>query len=159
MTPVLERLRDYWRGLACVNPRPASAEEIVAFEKRHKVQMPPLVREYFETLNGTQEGESHMEDEELISFWHLDQLQPLEDRPSVSPLHVPSFFLFADWSINAHEWAVQLTDNSSTRGPVAIMYDPPQQVAASFEEFLRRYLERADEVLFPEVLARRPARR
>lgn len=159
MSQLLERLRDHWTGLSCVNRRPATLEEILAFEERCRVRLPPLVREYFATLNGTKEGESSMEDEDLISFWHLDQLQPLEDRPSVSPLHVSSFFLFADWSINAHEWAVQLTADRSGQNTVLIMYDPPQQVAASFEEFVQRYLARDKAVLFPELAARRLPRR
>jgi len=37
--------------------------------------MPFVVADYFLTANGTKYGRSGMEDEDLISFWHLDQVR------------------------------------------------------------------------------------
>ena len=116
-------------------------DDIKAFEAQHGVHLPPFIADYFLTVNGTKEGQWAMEDEDLISFWHLDQVQTLEGG---------HLFVFADWSIDAHSWAVRLTGDATAPAPIVITYEPPQQIAGTFEEFLDAYLRRERWALFPE---------
>ena len=155
MTDANAGVRDYWQRLGILNVKGASDEEIAHFEARYGVTLPPTLREYFSLLNGTEQGQLGMEDEDLISFWHLDQVRTFaEEFPGDESPHADRLFVFADWSINARVWAVHLSTDPAERTAV-FAYDPGQQVAASFEEFLQRYVARAADVLFPDHTERR----
>jgi hypothetical protein len=152
----VQHLRDHWAEQGCLNRNPASDGEILAFENQYGVHLPQVVRDYFRLLNGTDGGQASMDDEEQISFWHLDQLRPLatilpnDDTPGAAEM-----FVFADWSLEVHLWALRLTKEEQP-APVFITYDTAQQVAFSFEEFVRRYLSKDKDVLWPERSGGRP---
>jgi hypothetical protein len=96
-----------------------------------------------------------MEDEDLISFWHLDQIRSLSElQPSGAIRDGDRLFVFADWSIDAHAWAVRLSSDAAAEAPIMIVYRQPQQVASSFEDFLSQYLLRSKSVLFPQPESR-----
>ena len=96
-----------------------------------------MFREYFLVANGTKEGQWGMEDEDLVSFWHFAQIRPLsEPWPSLPASEASGLFVFADWSIDAHQWAIRLNADAAAPAPIFITYDPVQPVAASFEQFL-----------------------
>lgn len=150
MNPTLEHLRDYWGSW--INPQGATEAEIISFEKRYGVALPPGVRDYFALLNGTAAGQCGMADADEISFWHLDEVRSLaEERPDDETPDAGRFFVFADYLIWSHAWAVHLSDDVSAPTPVVITYYQGQQVAGSFEEFLPRYIARDYGVLFPNV--------
>jgi hypothetical protein len=151
MTETTAALRDAWKRLRILNSTGASDNEIAQFEARYRVTLPPIVREYFSVLNGTEVGQCGMEDEDLISFWHLDQVRTLaEECPGEGTPHADQLFVFADWSIWAYAWAVRLSADTAAATPVVITHEPGQQVAASFGEFIQRYVARDPEVLFPD---------
>jgi len=157
MTDANAALRDCWKQLGILNSKGASDDEIAHFEARYRVTLPPGVREYFSVLNGTEAGQFGMEDEDLISFWHLDQVRTLaEECPGDETVHADQLFVFADWSIWASAWAVRLSADPAAPTPVIIAYEPGQQVAASFEEFLLHYVARDPNVLFPDRAERHP---
>ena len=57
-------------------------------------------------------------------------------------------FVFADYSISAHEHAVELTAASPVCGSGYAIGSGPVLIARTFSEFLARYLDRDDGVLF-----------
>ena len=148
---VNESLRKYWEERHIANPQLPTPDDIKAFEAQHGVQLPLLIADYFLTVNGTKEGQWAMEDEDLISFWHLDQIQTLKGlSPECITRDAGSLFVFADWSVDAHSWAFRLSDDATAPTPIVITYEPPQQIAGTFEEFIDGYLRRERWALFPE---------
>ena len=116
---------------------------MAAFEQRYNVRLPPDLRQYFLTLNGGILGHEGSADNELISFWRLDQVEPLA-RVSEREL-----FAFGDWSIDAHVYAIQLSVDATAPTPIYI--DGGWQlipVASTFAEFVRGYLAGNEHVLY-----------
>jgi hypothetical protein len=143
-------VRETWARQGVLGLRAATSAEIAAFEERYSVVLPPVVREYFATVNGTRDGRLGMEDEDQIGFWHLDQVEPLELPTTGDPTAGGgALFVFADWLIDSWRYAFRLTRDHDEVAPVFVSFDPPLQVATSFSEFLERYLARDMRMLFP----------
>lgn len=106
----------------------ASDSAIAEFEQRHGVRMPPDVAMYFRVLGGMELGDW---DEELIRFWKLAEVEPV---PSLA-----AYFVFADWSISAHEYAVQISDAHPSS--VVCMGREPLPIASTLETFWKQYLQ------------------
>jgi hypothetical protein len=101
-----EALRKYWEERGIANPHRPTSGEIAAFEAQHGIKLPPVMADYFVVANGTKEGQWGMEDDDLISFWHLGQIRTLRAlRPEDPTPDADRLFVFADWSIDAHSWA------------------------------------------------------
>jgi hypothetical protein len=148
---LIDSLRQDWEAQGIANLQLPTSRDLADFEARHGVRLPADLADYFLRVNGTREGRCGMEDGDLISFWHLDQIETLAVISPEDPTpQADRLFVFADWSIEAHAWAVRLSDDVATAAPVVITYCPAQEVASSFEEFLRGYLEREDWALFPK---------
>jgi hypothetical protein len=118
-------------------------EALVAFEQRWQVRLPPDVRSYFEVLNGVTQGNM---DEKLLTFWELDRMRPVvaelgEWRYSVSLPEHENCFIFADFLISSHWYAVRMSYATT----VFEVYDNHcREVASSFREFSTRYLSHPD---------------
>ena len=125
-----------------------SKNEIAQFEAKYTVCLPRDLQEYFETVNGFQE---HTTDENCISFWALDEVVPANKYWSSGVKGGDSLFAFADWSLAAHIYAIQLSATMQDSNRVVVIYDSrPITVANSFGEFVEGYLANNDSVLFPE---------
>jgi hypothetical protein len=135
-----DELRGRWKSQGIDNPRCATAGEISAFEVRHGIALPPDVSEYFRLVNGTRRGAGHAEDKDDISFWHLSQVEPHGDD---------HLFVFADWLIDSVGWGIRLSADRAAPAPVLSVYDGPDPVAESFDEFLQTYLRGDIRALFP----------
>jgi hypothetical protein len=147
---LIDSLRQEWEAQGIANPQLPTSIDLAAFEARHGVHVPAVIAEYFLRVNGTKEGRLRMEDTDLISFWHLDQIETLATVSPGDPTPgAGNLFVFADWSIEAHTWAVRLSADVTDATLVVITYGPAQEVASSFEEFLEGYLRRQNRVLFP----------
>ena len=148
---ILGQLRAYWEKQGIANPRLATAGELAVFETRHDVKLPLLITDYFLAVNGTKEGECMMEGEDLISFWHLDQLKTVKEHyQDDSIADVNRLFIFADYSINCYSWAVRLSADPSADTPVVISYALDRPIAPTFEAFLEGYLRREKWALYPD---------
>src|SRR5262245_38744480 len=91
---------------------PASAEQIAEFEARYGVRLPADACAYFRTLNGAEHGRGGPWDDELISFWNLDDVRPLREECSESlGVDADSWFVFADWSIECHYFVTHLSSH------------------------------------------------
>jgi hypothetical protein len=73
-------------------------------------------------------------DEHLIRFWPLVEIRPVEGETGV--LTYSDYFIFADYSISAHEYGIRLS--TSELPEVALIGGlPPKAVASSFTAFSR----------------------
>jgi hypothetical protein len=153
---ISKELRDYWEERGIANPELPTVSDLTAFEEKYSVRLPSVLRDYFLLVNGTRVGQWGMEDPDLISFWHLDQLHTLREEGYATAAGA-RLFVFADWSLDAWSWVVHVPEASSdTR--VYITSDLDNPIASTFEEFLGGYLRRESWALYPERRQRTPGR-
>ncbi|HEX7771532.1 MAG TPA: SMI1/KNR4 family protein, partial [Pyrinomonadaceae bacterium] len=129
-----------------------SEAALAAFEHQFGVSLPSDLRNYFLTINGMPEEET---DNEMIRFWMLDEVK---DLPAGAPTYASadyvddpeSLFLFADYSLWAHAYAIRLLATPSPRNEIFIIGgDYPILLFQSFSELVDSYL--TDRVLmFPQ---------
>ena len=145
-----ESLRKFWlRQGVKLNPG-SSEDELAAFEAKYRVRLPSDLREYFAAANGFDGSETWMTDDEVITFLGLNEVRPLSEYWSPEVADADSYFVFADYSLVAHVYAVRLVNDSGTGNAVAVVYDDrPVKVASSFTEFVAGYLENNHAVLYP----------
>jgi hypothetical protein len=152
MVPSIEDLKTFWLRQGIKLRRGASQDELSAFEARYNIRVPEDLREYFAAVNGFEGSEHEATDDEAITFLGLDQMKPLSEYWSPAVADSDSYFVFADYSIAAHVYAIHL-DASVHRNDVVVVYDRTVEVANSFAKFIEDYLEKNDAVLFPEPQA------
>ena len=156
-----ESIQRHWHR-AGINPNPgAPARAIDDFERCYGVCVPAEVREFYAHSDGMPSGTW---DEELLSFYPLAEVYPV---PVVLPTghrglpdyngierslpDAASYFVFADYSMRSHVYAVRLSVDRFAACPVLWIAggDKWEVQAASFGEFLRLYAEDPGQVLFP----------
>ena len=152
MIPSIEKLKTFWLRQG-IKLRPgATNDDIAAFEARYNRRLPEDMREYFAAVNGFDGSGRWVTDGELITFLGLDEMKPLREYWSWPIPDSDSFFVFADYSLAAHVYAIHL-DASAQRNEVVIVYERMMEVARTFSEFIEGYLQNSDAVLFPEPQA------
>src|SRR5437867_530731 len=109
----VSELKRRWEQLGLAHAAGASAAEIAAFEQRHGVTLSQDLHEYFRELNGLDIGHEGASDLDLISFWRLDQVERGKGENG-------DIYYFADWSIDAGLYGVQL---SSGIAPAPVFLD------------------------------------
>jgi hypothetical protein len=116
---------------------PGVADRITAFEDTYAVQLPEDVRAFFGAQGGMAEGEA---DSNAIRFWAIDEVRPAAiEVPDGDRAAYDGYFVFADYSLWAHGYALRLSRDQPT--DVAIVGgDRPIRVALSFAEFLEKYV-------------------
>jgi hypothetical protein len=139
MASLADRLRAYWLSIGAKLRQPASPEEIRAFETRYGVHVPRDLRDYFLIVNGLEEGEW---DGEMIEWYPLQKWRNLiESGWALEGLPNPeSYFLFADYCLDAFGYAIRLYSSTTDRNPVICVdaHEPP--LAQSFSELIEAYL-------------------
>lgn len=131
----------------------ASVDDLAAFEAKYHVRLPSDLREYFATVNGFG-GSEYWTDGEGITFLGLAEVKPLSEYWSPDVADAVSYFVFANYDISAHVYAIRLLNTSGYGNPVVVVYDgKPVEVASSFSEFVEGYLENNNAVLFPDPQA------
>jgi hypothetical protein len=122
--------------------------ECLAFERAHGACLPDDFRRYLQIVNGTL-GQL---DGDLFCFWSLRDIRSvatvLEHRRPDSQLF-ERCFVFADYSISAWFYAIQLVGDDSNVGQVFLVaVDGTRQapLAQTFSEFGRFYLADAQEL-------------
>jgi SMI1/KNR4 family protein SUKH-1 len=153
MDTTLESVLKIWQRLGVQNSITASEADIVSFEQKYNVTLAAIVRDYFTLLNGTTGGKLGMDDENLVGFWHIDQVRPLaEECPEYATGDEPNLFVFADYSIWAHAYAMRLTKGQDSATPVLLIGgNRALQIAPTFEDFFRRYVAHDESMLFPRI--------
>jgi hypothetical protein len=144
--PVLRDLTDAWTAMGFSCARPANESEIDAFESKYHVRLPPDFRAYVASLNGGESGRDGPMDSASIAFWRLDQIQPLNAQRKDGPRDL---FAFADFLIDSHAYAIQLSEDPNEPAPVFIDWgERIEKVADSFSTFIHGYLSDDRRVLF-----------
>jgi SMI1 / KNR4 family (SUKH-1) len=148
-----ETLKRYWLRHGIKLKQGASEDELAAFEAEYHVRLPEDVREYFSAVNGFDGSEHWMTDENVITFLALNEMKPLSEAWSPKIVDAASYFVFADYSLSAHIYAIRLSNDSENDNPVVVAYDEENlvKVASSFSEFVQGYIEDDKAVLFPET--------
>jgi cell wall assembly regulator SMI1 len=132
----------------------ASDDRLVNFEIKYNIQLPSDLREYLAAVNGFDDSEFWMTDDEVITFLGLDEIKPLGEYWSHEVEGAQSYFVFADYSISAHVYAIRLAASLDHENTVVVVYDSkPLRVVSSFGKFVESYLKRDYAVLFPEPQA------
>jgi hypothetical protein len=151
---IILALRDYWSEQGILNERCATDGEIAAFEARYNVILPYDLRMYFRLVNGTTQGRLGLEDEDLIGFWHLDQVRTFAEEDAGGGAKNPetlNTFAFADQSIWCYGFGIQLSVDPTVPAPVVSdgATDGIFRVASSFTEFIEGYLQHDPLILYP----------
>jgi cell wall assembly regulator SMI1 len=152
MVPSAEALKTFWLRQGIKLLAGAMVGELTAFEGRYNVRLPEDLRAYFAAVNGFDDSEHWMTDDEVITFLGLDEMKPLSEYWSPIVADSDCYFVFADYSLSAHVYAIRL-DASGRQNEVVVVYDRLIKVAGSFSEFITSYLEKNYTVLFPEPQA------
>ena len=144
-----ETLKQFWLLQGIKLRRGATEKEFAAFELKYNIRLPADLREYLATVDGFDGSEHWMTDNEVITFLGLDEMKPLSEYWSPDVADANNYFVFADYSLAAHVYAIRLSSDSSDSNDVVVVYDRPKKVARSFSEFVIGYLEIASLSNFP----------
>lgn len=126
---ILPAVARRWNEQSVIFGPGSTPADIARFETRFGVECPKDFAAFLMTLGGMPEGEW---DEHLIRFLPIGEIGPAPDGSG--------YFVFADYSISAHEYGIHLTAGGSPS--VARLTDGPALVVApTFTSFLESYLE------------------
>lgn len=139
MSTLAERLKAYWISFGARVGSGASPEAIEAFETRNGVQLPDDLRDYFLVVNGLEEGEW---DEEMTEWYSLVRWERLTETGWNSDgIQDPeSYFLFADYSLDALGYTARLSPNKSDPNFIMRLGGKPELIAESFSRLIEAYL-------------------
>ena len=146
-TSVGESLRRHWLSHHIEINAGVSEAELEAFEEKFGVILPTDFREYFRCVNGMP---TDVVDDGMIRFWMIEEIKPLtQGAPAYSASsyveNSQSLFLFADYSMWAHAYAIRLASIPVQSNEVIIIgYKSPVLISHSFSEFGHHYLTAKD---------------
>jgi hypothetical protein len=151
---LLFRLANHWRTHGAAPGSGAPEAEIVAFEVRHGVRLPRELRAYFATLNGMAHGRNDM-DNETIGFWRLAEVAPIaEEAPDAGIPEPDRCFVIADYLIGSHFYVARLPDDPTAPAELLWVWSNGfERLAASFAEFVERYMAGDEAVLYGSGIA------
>ena len=138
-----QRLKHHWLSHDVAFNDGVSPDSLAEFERRSGVVLPPDMRDYFLVVNGMPEDVS---DDEMLRFWSLEEVKPLTagapDYATADYIDNPqSVFLFADYSLWAHAYAIRLGAAELSRNEIFIIGgDYPILLFRSFSELVESYL-------------------
>lgn len=142
-----ESLKRHWSSQNLYINAGVSKAELDSFEFKYQVVLPEDLRDYFFCVNGMAPD---VVDDGMIRFWMLEELQPLAQGPPVfsDPGYIQnseSLFLFADYSIWAHAYAIRLESVPMQSNEIVIIgYKSPVIICNCFSDFVARYLTDKD---------------
>jgi hypothetical protein len=149
-TSVGESLKRYWSSHNVDINAGVSEATLDSFEEKYDVTLPDDLRDYFRCVNGMP---LELTDDALIRFWMIEEVEALpKGAPEYSdPQYIQnpdSLFLFADYSLWSHAYAIRLTKAPADTNKVFIIgYDSPILLGNSFTEFVDNYLTNKDLLL------------
>jgi hypothetical protein len=122
----------------------ASALEIEAFERLHGTRLSEDVADYFRAIDGMNEDDV---DQFSIRFWSLGEMRSAQEEvPTTNIDALRDYFVFADYSLWAHGYAVRLGEMGDD--VIVVGGERPVAVAPSFGAFLELYVSHPER-LFP----------
>ena len=155
-TSVGESLRRHWSSNNVDINAGVSEAALSSFEEKYDVALPEDLRDYFLSVNGMP---PEIVDDEFVRFWMLEEVVPLPlGAPDYSnPQYVQgsdSIFLFADYSMWAHAYAIRLTKTPAEMNEVFIVgHNSPILISNSFSELVDIYLTNKNHFLSPDAIS------
>jgi hypothetical protein len=146
-TSVGQSLRRHWSSHNVSLNSGLSEAELEAFETKYSIVLPDDFQDYFRCVNGMPPDEV---DDGMIRFWMLEEVTPL---PAGAPQYShrdyvanpETLFLFADYSIWAHAYAIRLRNTALESNEIVIIgHKSPKIIAHSFSEFVDTYITTKD---------------
>jgi hypothetical protein len=126
--------------------KPATWQEILAFEYKHQVKLSPILTAYFLEFNGIADRDM---DDNYFTFVSLDAFQSVESISSYydkDKFLYPNCFVFSDYLMWC--WGMRYNSIRLVRMVLYIMWESSKRkVADSFTAFLQQYLIDSDELL------------
>jgi SMI1/KNR4 family protein SUKH-1 len=148
--PTFEMLRAKWAKSGILAAGGAGQSQIAGFEKRYGVVLPEDIRAYFANINGTKVGRLGMDDDDLIGFWHLDQVRTFAEEDIADLADAARTFAFADQSICVYTYVVRLCGDATAPTPViAAVGSSNVTVSPSFLDFIERYIRGDRSAIYP----------
>ena len=142
-----ESLKEHWSSLGVKINAGVSEMELNDFEQKYGVVLPRDFRDYLKHVNGMPHDEV---DDGMIRFWTLQEIEPLtqgapEYCRGTYVQNPETLFLFADYSIWAHAYAIRLGKTALEANEVIIIGgELPKPISDSFSSFVRDYLRSID---------------
>jgi hypothetical protein len=153
MSKLIERLRQHWlnQGIALGNG--ASETQVEELESKYHIVLPDDFKEYLLSISWPVFEERWEIDDYLISFWEINRIKNLKEKyPHFKNSEVESYFIFADYSLSCHTYAIKLQQKVAITPIFFTCYIAPDypiiQIASSFTEFLERYIANDERMLF-----------
>ncbi len=146
-TNVGESLKRHWSSHDVEINAGVSEAELKAFEEKYGVVLPDDLRDYFRCVNGMPPD---VVDDGMMRFWMLEEIGPLtQGAPQYSDgtyvQNPETLFLFADYSLWAHAYAIRLGKGALESNEVIIIgYESPKSISDSFTRFVDTYLTSKD---------------
>ena len=127
--------------------KPATWQQILAFEYKYRVKLSPILSAYFLEFNGIAAGDM---DDNYFTFVSLAEFKSVETILSCGDKDkflYPNCFVISDYLVWCWGYAVQL-DQIGSDGVVYQMTGSQKiKIADSFTAFLNQYLIDSDELL------------
>ena len=143
ISDLIAPIRDRWMAGDARPRNGVSPNVLQSFELKYGVT---LLTDFGALYRGLDGMPPNHWDDELIRWWPIAEVKPVNDELKHAHGAYPNQFIFADWSLWAHAYAIDLGPGA-TRGRVVIVGgDRPIPVAASFTEFLDLYTARSDKL-------------
>jgi hypothetical protein len=147
MPTIAEKLIEHWRRQGLSLNSGCDPQRVAEFERHNRVELPGAMRDYFRSADGMKETFNDSEDRNGFSFWPLPRVVRVPEVTNdvhIIPFEGDSnFFFFADylhWS-----WAYAANFTKGSAGAVILIGRAvPEEIAASFEEFVELYISDSD---------------
>src|SRR4029450_1854029 len=98
MEEITEKLKTLWLRQGIKLSPGANEEDLCALETKYAVRLPEDFRHYLASINGFEESEHWMSDDNLITFLGLNEIKPLNEYWAPKVANAADFFVFADYS-------------------------------------------------------------
>jgi len=156
MESVWRQLIESWRSQNLPIQKTCEEDDVRSFETRHRIALPPDMREYFLNVNGMAPYWPGDQDKEGFSFWPLERIGTIAKenealgRPFSRLTEEDSLFLFCDYMGWSWAYAVKILPGSgAAEGIYLVCCHNPVKIADSFSDFVRLYLEQSDQLYPP----------
>ncbi|ESK54221.1 SMI1/KNR4 family protein [Acinetobacter tjernbergiae] len=127
--------------------KPATWQQILAFEYKYQVKLSPILSAYFLEFNGIADGEM---DDNYFTFVSLAEFQSVETILSYGDKDkflYPNCFVISDYLVWCWGYAVQLDQIGSDGMVYQVEGATKIEISDSFTAFLQQYLIDSDELL------------
>ena len=156
MECIWRQLIESWRSQNLPIQKACEDGAIRSFETRHKIALPPDIREYFLNVNGMAPYFPGYQDKEGYSFWPLERMTTIAEenealgRPFSRLTEEDSLFLFCDYMDWCWAYAVKILPGSvAAEGIYLVGCRNPIKIADSFSDFVRLYFKDSEQLYPP----------